>query len=220
MSNLAYYHSTENENYRTMLIQNGEPVDYLSFMEEINGKFLNYLDILMSVVRKEKAVIKCIEKELDVDFYHNDKNFTIKDMGIKQLMWLSDKGTKFTLPQNSGSSFTLPNYSFKYPNKIEYGIYFSYPSSTIGEEGKEKLDAEAKVLFEWITFNIYNEYNIDKPDNREGNIHIFKKTRDFTIGLKLDLDEGERLNNEVTIKLIATTSDSLHNEDLVEDVFG
>lgn len=218
MSNLAYYHSTENENYSTILIQNGEPVNSLSFTEEIDGKFLRYLDSFIKTIEKKKEIIKRIEKELGVDFYQNNRNFVMKDMGIKQLMWSSDKGTKFTLPKNSESSFTIPNYSFKYPNKIEYGVYFSYPSS-IGKEGKEKLDAEVRVLYKQIDFNIY-DYSICYEDTyKGGEIDIFKNTQDFVIGLKLDLDKSERLNNEVGIKLIATTNDSLHNEDLVEDVF-
>lgn len=217
MSNLKRYISEEDGVFHKVLVQEGEPVSYLAFKEEIDGKFFWYINCLKKAIATKLLAVEDLVEKYNIDYYSSDfDRVLMKDIGIKELMWMSDKGTKFTLPKNCGISYSIPNYSFNNPNTIKYEFLVSY-TDDLPKEVRTKLRRYFKAIFERAIsiINGSREYPLQSDD--DNNKYILKTVQDFTIYLKLDLDTAKEKNNMIAIELVVDCG-SESDEELDEEL--
>lgn len=109
----------EDEYNDIVMVQTDEAVNSLSFIEEVEGKFVRFIDHLNEVIDSDEELQKCTNYGEDI--YRTDRDSILKEIGIKKLMWNTPKGNIFKFYKINEISRVI-NSIENDPNKIIYRV--------------------------------------------------------------------------------------------------
>ena len=185
MSNLAHdLNSKENS-----IVQTGKPVDYLGFLEEIEGKCVRFYDTMLETFESDKT-LKSIEQFEFISTWCTDRDRLLKNIGIYRILWTLKHEESIILDRQITEDNDI--------NRLEACFAASYDADYLGKQVIDKINECYWNLFNRMIINLTNSgYAVDNTDNKY--IKILKQTQDFSIYLVYENEERYK-----RIHLIAT----------------
>lgn len=185
MSNLAHDLNSKNNS----IVQTGKPVDYLGFLEEIEGKCVRFYDTMLETFESDET-LKSLEELEFVSTWHTERDTLLKRIGIYRILWTLKHEESIILDRQITEDNDI--------NRLEACFAVSYDADYLGKQVIDKINECYWNLFHRMTINIINSrYAVDDTDNKY--IKILKQTRDFSIYLVYENEERYK-----RIHLIAT----------------
>ena len=185
MSNLAHDLNSKNNS----IVQTGKPVDYLGFLEEIEGKCVRFYDTMLETFESDET-LKSLEELEFIDTWHTEKDTLLKRIGIYRILWTLKHEESIILDRQITEDINI--------NRLEACFDVSYDADYLGKQVIDKINECYWNLFNRMVISIINSrYAVDDTDNKY--IKILKQTRDFSIYLVYENEERYK-----RIHLIAT----------------
>lgn len=185
MSNLAHdLNSKENS-----IVQTGKPVDYIGFLEEIEGKCVRFYDTMLETFESDET-LKSLEELEFISTWHTERDTLLKRIGIYRILWTLKHEESIILDRQITEDINI--------NRLEPCFEVSYAPDYLGKQVTSKIDECCWNLFHRMVINIINSgYAVNDTDNKY--IKILKQTRDFSIYLVYETNDYYK-----RIHLIAT----------------
>ena len=186
MSNLAHDLNSKNNS----IVQTGKPVDYLGFLEEIEGKCVRFYDTMLETFESDET-LKSLEELEFISTWHTERDTLLKRIGIYRILWTLKHEESIILDRQITEDIDI--------NRLGLCFEVSYDADYLGKQVTSKIDECCWNLFNRMVINIINSrYSVDDTDNKY--IKILKKTRDFSIYLVYENNKTYK-----RIHLIATS---------------
>ena len=147
MSNLAHdLNSKENS-----IVQTGKPVDYLGFLEEIEGKCVRFYDTMLETFESDKTFKSLEELEL-ISTWHTERDTLLKRIGIYRILWTLKHEESIILDRQITEDINI--------NRLEPCFEISYAPDYLnsGYAVDDTDNKYIKILKQTRDFSIYLVY--------------------------------------------------------------
>ena len=173
------------------LTQTGNPVDFSDFLGEIELNYVKFYDIAMKSFTSNEA-IRDLEKLGFIDISYTDRDYVLKSIGIRKVLWLLKNNDSITVNRSIVEHTDI--------NKLESAIII-YDIDNIGSAVIDKVNNISWNIFKNIIKNLNKKgYKGENTDNEY--IKLLVETENLSIKLIYDTF-GSWYR---AIRLIATTN--------------
>lgn len=173
------------------LTQTGSPVDFSDFLGEIELNYVKFYDIAMKSFTSNEA-IRDLEKLGFIDTSYTDRDYVLKSIGIRKVLWLLKNNDSITVNRSIVEHTDI--------NKLESAIII-YDIDNIGSAVIDKVNNVSWNIFKSIIKNLNKKgYKVENTDNEY--IKLLVETENLSIKLIYDTF-GSWYR---AIRLIATTN--------------
>nr|DAR38317.1 MAG TPA: hypothetical protein [Caudoviricetes sp.] len=173
------------------LTQTGNPVDFSDFFGEIELNYVKFYDIAMKSFTSNEA-IRDLEKLGFIDISYTDRDYVLKSIGIRKVLWLLKNNDSITVNRSIVEHTDI--------NKLESAIII-YDIDNIGSAVIDKVNNISWNIFKNIIKNLNKKgYKVENTDNEY--IKLLVETENLSIKLIYDTF-GSWYR---AIRLIATTN--------------
>lgn len=173
------------------LTQTGNPVDFSDFFGEIELNYVKFYDIAMKSFTSNED-IRDLEKLGFIDISYTDRDYVLKSIGIRKVLWLLKNNDSITVNRSIVEHTDI--------NKLESAIII-YDIDNIGSAVIDKVNNISWNIFKNIIKNLNKKgYKVENTDNEY--IKLLVETENLSIKLIYDTF-GSWYR---AIRLIATTN--------------
>ena len=173
------------------LTQTANPVDFSDFLGEIELNYVKFYDIAMKSFTSNED-IRDLEKLGFIDISYTDRDYVLKSIGIRKVLWLLKNNDSITVNRSIVEHTDI--------NKLESAIII-YDIDNIGSAVIDKVNNVSWNIFKSIIKNLNKKgYKVENTDNEY--IKLLVETENLSIKLIYDTF-GSWYR---AIRLIATTN--------------
>ena len=157
------------------LTQTGNPVDFSDFLGEIELNYVKFYDIAMKSFTSNEA-IRDLEKLGFIDISYTDRDYVLKSIGIRKVLWLLKNNDSITVNRSIVEHTDI--------NKLESAIII-YDIDNIGSAVIDKVNNVSWNIFKSIIKNLNKKgYKVENTDNEY--IKLLVETENLSIKLIYD----------------------------------